>query len=47
MCREALRARQIEEHMGLEEAHMAEFQQLNALWDERMQDYSRKVRTLM
>jgi hypothetical protein len=31
--REAMRSRQIAERLGVEEAHMLEFQQFNALWD--------------
>merc|ERR1711957_1017312 len=31
--KEAMRSRQITERLGVEEAHMMEFQQLNAIWD--------------
>jgi len=37
--REAMRSRQIAERLGVEEAHMLEFQQFNLMWDKRMQDF--------
>lgn len=37
--REALRARQLAEVLAVEEAHMLEFQQFNAMWDAKMQTY--------
>lgn len=36
---EAMRSRQIAERLGVEEAHMLEFQQFNMVWDKRMTDY--------
>jgi hypothetical protein len=40
--REAMRSRQIAERLGVEEAHMLEFQQFNALWDRRMAEFEQK-----
>ena len=40
--REAMRSRQIAERLGVEEAHMLEFQQFNALWDKRMAEFEQK-----
>jgi hypothetical protein len=37
--REAMRSRQIAERLGVEEAHMLEFQQFNIVWDKKMQEY--------
>ncbi|CBN78299.1 conserved unknown protein [Ectocarpus siliculosus] len=37
--KEAMRSRQIAERLGVEEAHMLEFQQFNMVWDKRMADY--------
>ncbi len=37
--REAMRARQIGEMLGIEEAHMLEFQQFNMSWDTKMSEY--------
>lgn len=37
--KEAMRARQIAERLGVEEAHMLEFQQFNRNWDKKMLDY--------
>ena len=37
--REAMRSRQIAERLGVEEAHMLEFQQFNQIWDSKMKDY--------
>eukprot|EP00904_Undaria_pinnatifida_P013002 jgi/Undpi1/8832/HiC_scaffold_25.g11294.m1 len=37
--KEATRSRQIAERLGVEEAHMLEFQQFNTVWDKRMEDY--------
>lgn len=34
-----MRSRQIAERLGVEEAHMLEFQQFNTVWDKRMADY--------
>lgn len=40
--KEAMRARQIGEMLGIEEAHMLEFQQFNASWDAKMSEYEQK-----
>ncbi|CAM9518455.1 unnamed protein product, partial [Choristocarpus tenellus] len=37
--KEAMRSRQIAERLGVEEAHMLEFQQFNMVWDKKMTDY--------
>jgi hypothetical protein len=37
--RESLRSRHIAERLGVEEAHMLEFQQFNIVWDRKMRDY--------
>lgn len=37
-----MRSRQIAERLGVEEAHMLEFQQFNALWDRRMAEFEQK-----
>ena len=37
--KEAMRSRQIAERLGVEEAHMLEFQQFNIVWDKKMQQY--------
>ncbi|CAM9914508.1 unnamed protein product [Phaeothamnion confervicola] len=37
--KEAMRSRQIAERLGVEEAHMLEFQQFNIVWDKKMADY--------
>lgn len=34
-----MRSRQIAERLGVEEAHMLEFQQFNIVWDKKMVDY--------
>ena len=34
--KEAMRSRQIAERLGVEEAHMLEFQQFNMVWDKKM-----------
>lgn len=34
-----MRSRQIAERLGVEEAHMLEFQQFNIVWDKKMADY--------
>ena len=36
---EAMRSRQIAERLGVEEAHMMEFQQFNFIWDRKMSEY--------
>ena len=44
--KEALRSRQIAERLGVEEAHMLEFQQFNAAWDKKFQEYETKAAEL-
>lgn len=44
--KEAMRSRQIAERLGVEEAHMLEFQQFNAVWDRKMDEYERNVEEL-
>lgn len=39
--KEAMRSRQIAERLGVEEAHMLEFQQFNLVWDKKMADYEK------
>lgn len=39
---EAMKARQIGEMLGVEEAHMLEFQQFNLCWDTKMSEYEEK-----
>ncbi len=34
-----MRSRQIAERLGVEEAHMLEFQKFNEIWDKKMTDY--------
>lgn len=34
-----MRSRQIAERLGVEEAHMLEFQQFNMIWDRKMSEY--------
>lgn len=45
--REALRARQLAEVLAVEEAHMMEFQQFNAMWDAKMQAFEQNAEQLM
>lgn len=45
--REAMRSRQIAERLGVEEAHMLEFQQFNMFWDQKMNDYEAHAENLM
>ena len=44
---EATRSRQIAERLGVEEAHMLEFQQFNMVWDKRMEDYERHAEDMV
>jgi len=43
---EALRSRQIAERLGVEEAHMLEFQQFNQKWDKKMEEFNRNAKKL-
>lgn len=45
--REELRARQLAERLGVEEAHMIEFQQFNNVWDKKMTAYEENAAELI
>ena len=45
--REAMRSRQIAERLGVEEAHMLEFQQFNIIWDKKMAEYEQHAQELV
>ena len=45
--KEAMRSRQIEELLGVEEAHMLEFEQFNTTWDRRMAEYEERAERLV
>eukprot|EP01036_Dinobryon_divergens_P029380 gene29380-38465_t len=45
--REAMRSRQIAERLGVEEAHMLEFQQFNLIWDKKMAEYEAHAEDLV
>jgi len=45
--KEAMRARQLAEVLAVEEGHMLEFQQFNAMWDAKMQAYETNGAQLM
>lgn len=45
--REAMRSRQIAERLGVEEAHMLEFQQFNLIWDRKMAEYEMHAEELV
>jgi cobalamin biosynthesis Mg chelatase CobN len=45
--REAMRSRQIAERLGVEEAHMLEFQQFNLVWDRKMAEYEAHAEELV
>jgi hypothetical protein len=42
---EALRARQISEMLGVEEAHVLELKQFNMNWDKKMSEYEERAST--
>ena len=44
---EAMRSRQIAERLGVEEAHMLEFQQFNLIWDKKMSEYEQHAEELV
>ena len=44
---EGLRSRQIAQRLGVEEAHMLEFQQFNAAWDAKMEEYEQRATELL
>jgi len=45
--KEAMRSRQITERLGVEEAHMMEFQQFNAIWDKKMEEFKSNAKQLV
>jgi len=45
--KEAMRSRQIAERLGVEEAHMLEFQQFNMVWDKKMAEYEHHAENLV
>merc|ERR1711990_1221831 len=45
--REAMKSRQITELLGVEEAHMMEFQQFNAIWDKKMEEFGMNAKQLV
>lgn len=45
--KEAMRSRQIAERLGVEEAHMLEFQQFNMAWDKKMAAYEENAEKLI
>ena len=45
--KEAMRSRQIAERLGVEEAHMLEFQQFNIVWDKKMAQYEQHADELV
>ena len=45
--REAMRSRQIAERLGVEEAHMLEFQKFNQVWDKKMEMYEEHAEMLI
>lgn len=45
--KEAMRARQIGEMLGIEETHMLEFQQFNSSWDAKMKENENKAEGLI
>jgi hypothetical protein len=42
-----MRSRQIAERLGVEEAHMLEFQQFNMIWDQKMAEYETHAEELV
>jgi len=44
---EGLRSRQIAQRLGVEEAHMLEFQQFNSMWDHKMKEYEQRAGELL
>jgi hypothetical protein len=42
-----MRSRQIAERLGVEEAHMLEFQQFNLIWDRKMAEYESHAEELV
>lgn len=44
---ETLRSRQVAQRLGIEESHMIEFQQFNAMWDRTMKEYEERAGELL
>ena len=44
---EVLRSRQVAQRLGIEEAHMLEFQQFNSMWDRTMKEYEARAAELL
>ena len=44
---EGMRSRQIAQRLGVEEAHMLEFQQFNSMWDHKMKEYEQRAGELL
>lgn len=44
---ESLRSRQVAQRLGVEEAHMLEFQQFNGMWDRTMREYEDRASELL
>ena len=44
---ENLRSRQVAQRLGIEEAHMLEFQQFNSMWDRTMKEYEERAGELL
>eukprot|EP01029_Cantina_marsupialis_P028437 TRINITY_DN776172_c0_g1_i1.p1 TRINITY_DN776172_c0_g1~~TRINITY_DN776172_c0_g1_i1.p1 ORF type:complete len:236 (+),score=64.87 TRINITY_DN776172_c0_g1_i1:51-758(+) len=45
--REIVKSRHIAERLGVEEAHMLEFQQFNEIWDQKMEEYEEQATDLL
>jgi len=45
-AKEGMKSRQIAEKLGIEEAHMLEFQQFNSMWDEKMKEFDHHAAAL-
>ena len=43
----SLRARQVSQRLGIEEAHMLEFQSFNVMWDRTMREYDDRAKDLL
>merc|ERR1711865_902143 len=46
-AKEGMKSRQIAEKLGIEEAHMLEFQQFNSMWDNKMKEYEQRAGELL
>jgi hypothetical protein len=44
---ESLRSRQVAQRLGIEEAHMLEFQSFNIMWDRTMKEYEERASELL